>query len=97
MRLCQFSSVTAPVLMNTRWVQYAVDTSGQLWIRTYDLQVENISDWIKDQMPERQQPKSAWEQLLEAQERLREQGRDIEVVEHGAEGEAPQSIRLTKQ
>lgn len=62
---------------------FAVDTNGDIWLR-HNLSVGNFADWAEWELfgqPERAPPLDAWDTLLEAQERLRAEGREVEVIE----------------
>ncbi len=74
---------------------FGLDQSGRLWSRFESVTNPELTcDWSLMAMPQRERKMTAWERLLQAQEDLRDDGRDVEVIEYGSDGDAPQSLRL---
>lgn len=61
----------------------ALDTNGNVWTRDKDSLggTWKWGEWERFPMPEQAPPLTAWEQLLQAQEALREEGRDVLINE----------------
>ena len=60
---------------------FAVDTNGNIWLRSKKDGGLALGwdDWEPFDMPEQEPPKDAWDALLDAQERLRAEGREVLV------------------
>ena len=64
---------------------FGLDQSGRLWTRYTTVDGKDNIDWKLIPMPQRERPATAWERLLQAQDDLRDAGREVEVTVDGAQ------------